>query len=216
LLAIAADAPRVERLYQLIERYCHRLRNRLNCLKMSLYLAKRLEKGDGLADWVELEARYRTIEQLMDELQIFYNTTSLQTIRAPLGMFLDERRPTWSQWLAARERKLELLPPSSPAVGAFDPSRLGQCLDALASWRAEVGPPETTVRIRWWADAGRLHLYWEEPGARLRQCAGADRPESLALPMVARVMAAHRGTLELSSHDPVRLGLHWPIDVAHI
>ena len=215
LLAIAADAPRVDRLYQLIERYCHRLRNRLNCLKMSLYLAKRLEQGEGLADWVELEARYRTLEQLMEELQIFYSTTSLKPIRAPLAMFLDERRETWAGWLAARERKLELVPPQGPAVGEFDPSRLGQGLDALASWRAEVGPPETTVRIRWWADADRLHLQWDEPGATSWGETGADRPASLALPMVARVVAAHRGTLELSPRDPVRLGLHWPIDVSH-
>src|SRR4051794_957301 len=98
LLAIASDTAKVERLYQVLERYCHRLRDRLNCLKMSLYLAKRMEAGDGLADWIALEARYRTLEHLMDELQVFYGTMNLKPIRAPLGMFLDEHHPTWSQW----------------------------------------------------------------------------------------------------------------------
>jgi hypothetical protein len=217
LLAIAADTPRVERLYQVLERYCHRLRNRLNCLKMSLYLAKRMETGDGLADWTELEARYRTLEQLMEEFQVFYGSMSLQPIRAPLGMFLDEHRQSWVQWLGARGRKLELLAPATPAIGEFDPSRLGQCLDALVAWRAEVGPPEIPVRVRWWAGEGRLHLLWEEPGARLQEEAGArdDRRASLALPMVARVVAAHRGTLDISLRDAVSLCLSWPIDVPH-
>jgi hypothetical protein len=216
-LAIAADPPRVERLYQVLERYCHRMRNRLNCLKMSLYLAKRLETADGLADWVELEARYRTLEQLMDELQAFYGTMALKPIRAPLGMLLDERRASWTQWLTARGRTLELLAPATPAIGEFDPTRLGQCLDALAAWRAEVGPPGTAVRLRWWADNDHLHLLWEEPGVPLQPETGArdDRLASLALPMVARVVAAHRGTLDISPRHEVRLCLCWPIDAPH-
>jgi hypothetical protein len=215
LLGIALDPGRVGELHQLLERYVHRFRNRLNCMKMSLYLARRLETGDRIADWVELEARYRTIEQFMDQLQHFCGAMSLKPIRAPLGMFLDERRDTWVQGLSARGRVLEFVPPEEPAVGEFDPSRLGQCLDALADWRSRVGPPESAVRVRWWQQQEHFHLIWEEPGARLQEepTSRGDGPTSLALPMVARVMAAHQGTLEIGHRGGVRLGLRWPIDL---
>ena len=134
-------------------------------------------------------------------------------MRLPLAMLIDERRPVWGEWLAARGKRLELEGPPVPAVGDFDPTRLSQGLDALAAWRSKAGEPGTAVLLRWRAECDQLQLEWDESsGAGAWPKSREAAPASLALPMLARVMADHHGSLALHHGDGLRLRLTWPMD----
>ena len=209
LIAAASDPDQLRDLYAILGDFCHVFRNRLNCLKLSIYLAKRggpLPRPDG---WDRIEAEYREAEQMMEHLQLVCRPAPLSSMRLPLGMLLDERRPIWDGWLAGRGRRLELDGPSIPAVGDFDPTRLTQGLDALAAWRSRAGEPGTAILLRWRAESDQLQLEWDESAGRASKDAA---PASLALPMLARVMADHHGSLALAPGKGLRLRLKWPIE----
>jgi hypothetical protein len=216
LLGIASDPSRIDTLHRILDRYFHRFRNRLNSMKLSLYLAKKQAAEGDIARWAELEARYRVIEQFLDQVQTLCRPIHLNPIRESLGKLLEERLPAWVQWHVDRGRRLEVTRPDGPAVGSFDPSRLGQAVDALVAWRAEVGDPETPAHLSWWEDGGSLHLSWAESGSgRPAHGAPSHRCSSLALPLLARVVTAHGGTLDISEREGLRFLLRWPANPAH-
>src|SRR5262249_53578263 len=136
LLAITTDSARIDALYQILGEYCHLFRNRLNSLKLSLYLARR-PAADGLETrWCELDRKYLDIEHLVERLQMICRPIRLDLVTFALGSLLEERRPIWSEWMVRRNLGLELRRPEQPAVGQFDPHRLITALDALVEWRS--------------------------------------------------------------------------------
>jgi len=215
LFRLVSDPAQVSGLHEILGVFCHHCRNTLNGMKLTFHLVKRGPPQSIPEGWGELEARYQELEQLVDRIQLICRPMALSPIRTSLGLLLEERRGSWAEALSRRDRRLEWVPPSEPAVGDFDPLRLGQGLDALVAWRSEVGEPGRPVQLRWTADDGHFQLVWEEPGVvGLEPSAGgADRFESLALPLMARVIAAHRGTLDVANRDGLRVSLRWPLDV---
>lgn len=212
LISAVSDPGQLQELYAILGDFCHLFRNRLNSLKLSIYLAKRGGPLPGNVGWADLERDYQQAEQLMEQLQIVCRPAPVSSMRLPLGMLLDDRRPVWSEWLAARGRRLDLEGPRKPAIGDYDPARLAQGLDALAAWRSEAGEPGTAVLVRWRAESDQLQMEWEEPNAK---SPGRGKEESsaasLALPLLARVMADHRGSLALAPGSGLRLRLQWPL-----
>ncbi len=213
-LRIVSDPVKAGSLHGLLRGFCHDCRNDLNSLKLSLYLARRGAEGSDPSIWDEFEPRYRAVECLFERLQAIYWPMVPETVRLPLELLVEERRPGWVESLSRNGRALGLDPPEAPTVGDFDPIRLGQGLDAFVSWRAAVGERGRPARLRWGAEAGQFHLVWSEPGARALEARDAadDQREPLALPLLARIVSAHRGAVEVTSDDGLQVHLRWPLD----
>jgi hypothetical protein len=216
LLQMAADPDQIGVLYQFLGGYCHQFRNRLHSLKFSLYLANRSDSPPEGEAWTDLERRYLEFEQFVEHLQTICRPMRLSPIRFSLGAVLEERQPAWAQWLGRRQRALEFVSPKAAVIGCFDPCRLTQGLDALVAWRAQVGEAGTPVRLECTAQNDQLVLNWDEPEAHCLEAVSSpgDRPISLALPMMARVVSAHGGSLMIALQNHLRFTLRWPCEVA--
>ena len=216
LLRVATDPEKARQLHELLGGFCHQCRNTLNGLKMGFYLVKRGGGTDVPAPWADLEAQYLSLERLVERLQLICRPMPVTVVRLPLGLLLDERKSCWTEALAARDRRLEFVAPDDPAVGDFDPSRLGQALDAFAAWRARAGG-SGVVRVVWHTLDEHFHLQWEEPGApeslALIPGSSADRTDPLALPLLAKVISAHSGTMEVATDNGLVVRLRWPLNV---
>jgi hypothetical protein len=217
----ADDSERFDRLRQILSTFNHRCRNSLNGIKMSLYLFKRGADGPMPHGWCELERAYREIERSFDRLQVIYRPLAMSFVRSPLGQLIAERLPSWRSWFVSNDRSLEIDPPDHDPPGDFDPIYLGLGLDAFVAWRAEAGSPGVRPRLSWWTSGGSFHIAWHEdcPGAdesedsELPNAAGSPifaTGDSLALPLLARVVAAHGGRLERTRTHPVGITLSWP------
>ena len=217
LLRIASDPARVTVLHDLLGGFCHQSRNVLNCMKLGFYLFK--HGGDSRESEPlvrDLEPHYLDIERLFDQLQTICRPMALAVVELPIDYLIDEHRGRWEASLSGRGRHLELSPSPVPSVARFDPTRLGQALDAFVEWRAEAGPAGRPVQLRWKTEDDQLCLDWEEPDAPrlVPSTPVCGRCESLALPLMARVVAAHGGRLSLDLLDGFRVGLRWPRDAS--
>jgi hypothetical protein len=214
LLRIAAEPTKVDALYERLGEFCHQIRNRLNSLKLSIYLARRGGWGAGDERWAALERRYRALELFIEQFQTICRPISLSPFRVALGLLMDERFEAWSRLLSPNEIELILAPPRETVIGLFDAIRLGQGLDALVAWRSEAAAPRSVVQVEWWGDETNLAIEWSEsppPGAVI----GAPAVESsapLALPLLGRILSAHRGSLAVSLDEGFRMSLRWPLD----
>src|SRR4051794_23741478 len=149
LVGVATHPARIKGLHHILSEFCHLFRNKLNCMRLSLYLAKRHASPEMVARWAELEARYREVEHFLEQLQLICRPMPLKPIALDLGRFLEEHRAIWERWLSVGHRRLALVPPISESVCSFDPNRMAQALDALMTWRAGEGKPGSVVRISW-------------------------------------------------------------------
>src|SRR5262249_50972723 len=77
LLQIVHDPERVDRLRTALSVFCHRCRNSLNGIKMSLYLFRREARGAVPDSCVDLEAIYQQIVNLFDHLQSIYRPMAI-------------------------------------------------------------------------------------------------------------------------------------------
>jgi hypothetical protein len=218
LSRLVADAARVESLHAILGPFCHRSRNILNCLKISLYLARRTEASPGGSEdlWAEVELRYRAVEEFFDRLQMLWRPLPQALVRISLSLLLEDRREGWVAQFAAHDHVLRMNAMGGDDVGDYDPNCLGVALDAFIAWRASLGDSDCDARLRWWTRERRFQLEWDEPrapGRGRRRAAAASsvyRTESLALPLLARVIAAHGGTMEFVEPSGRHLRLSWP------
>lgn len=215
LFKIAADPAHSDSLHRLLGCFCHQCRNLLNSMKLSLYLAKRGQLCTAPADWVDLESRYRALEQVFDRLQSICRPIVLTPMRGSLALLFDDRRESWIAEMAARDRALTLVAPREPAVGDFDPVRLREGLDAFVGYRAEFGTQGMPARMSWSAENGVFRLDWKEGGPKTdaSRAVGLRGSSTLALPLLARIIAAHRGTIDLNLREGLQLKIRWPLDL---
>lgn len=224
LLPIVQDGERLEHARSVLSGFCHRSRNVLNGIKMSLYLFRRESRSAVPDCWEEIESVYHQVEQLFDCLQTIYRPMAIAVVRSPIQDLIHHHLPKWRSWYEARGREIELEPAGRHAVGEFDPAQLGVGLDALASWRAEAAPVRGATRVGWGLEDGSIVLRWREipgrpaddpirpSGAKGCDAAGSPprRVDALALPMLARIVAAHRGRLEIEHGAGFGVCLRWP------
>jgi hypothetical protein len=143
-------------------------------------------------------------------------------VRSPLGLLVVERLPTWRSWFGGKGRTLDIDRPDYDDSGDFDPTYLVLSLDAFIAWRAEAGHPKWQSLLSWRIADGTFEVSWDEirplrhspddedavgvpPGPQPAVCV-----DSLALPLLARVAAAHGGYLETTHEPPLALKLRWP------
>jgi hypothetical protein len=212
-LRIAVDPCEIEEFRPSLRGFFHDARNRLNMIKLGLYIGTRTGLATQTELWRELDLQYQSLESLLERVQSLIQPGSFDPCAADLGECLNGRRATWQSWFEAEDRRLEWCPPPEPARGRFDPRRLLTALDALLTWRAEVGECGGAARLSWSIDETRLRIDWIEalsPAGRKAE-ARETRALSMALPLLARVMTTHGGSLKLEHRDRFVLQLHWPI-----
>jgi hypothetical protein len=222
ILRLVDDPKRIETLRKMLRSFNHQCRNSLNGIKMSLYLFKREAGGQVPQRWLELEHTYQELERLFDRLQVIYRPLSLTLVHSPFGQLVNERLHTWGPLFDQRGRGLEVAPPGDDGPSEFDPMYLGLALDAFVAWRAKVGSVNFETRLSWKIEKESLEVTWEEalpaegcPAAE-PQCVGvqSSRPQgqmdSLALPLLARIVAAHGGSLETGNEPDYATRIRLP------
>jgi signal transduction histidine kinase len=217
-LQIATDRGQGPDLARTLRGFFHDVRNRLNSLKIGLYVARRGASPTQGKVWEELDLSYRGLEQLVDRLQTICRPLQLTPVSGDLGHWLEERRAYWTSRLGASGRRLDWAPPPGPAVGWFDPMRMIQGVDALTAWRAGEGGSDDPVRLAWGSDSSRFHIEWSEDGPSVAEpLEGRDgRAVSMALPLLAHIMTAHGGTVAVSKRPGLVVRLAWPLAWAGI
>lgn len=224
LLQIVHDPRRVEHLRDVLSSFCHRCRNSLNGIKLSLYLFRRESRGTVPHCWSEIEGIYQQVEQLFDRMQAIYRPMAIRMVDSPLEELIRAHAPRWRAWYESRGLSLQLEPPDGEVDGEFDPILLGQGLDAMASWRAEAGAAGTLSRIAWCLQGETIEILWREephpeppdllehPGGPIRREPGtcSRRLDPLALPLLSRIVSGHGGTFECERGAGFVVRIRWP------
>jgi hypothetical protein len=222
ILSLIDNPERIESLRQMLGSFNHRCRNSLNGIKMSLYLCKRQAAGPLAEYWFEFERTYQEVERLFDRLQVIYRPLALTLVRSPLGQLVNEHSASWSSWFDGKRGTLLVEPPRADPPGDFDPMYLGLGLDAFVAWRADTAFAGSQARMTWRFRDDFFELEWEE-GRRAESAFAQEREtgvdqgtrgkqgvDCLALPLLARIVSAHGGTLK-ADHDPAFvMRLRWP------
>jgi hypothetical protein len=216
------DRERVDHLRQILRSFNHRCRNSLNGIKMSLYLFKREASGPMSRRMIDLERTYREIERSFDRFQVIYRPFSLTMVRSPFGQLVADRLASWRSWFHSNRRSFEIDPPDQDLAGDFDPIYLGLALDALVAWRADSTSLASQPRLSWEIADGCFDVRWDEgcsamnggeQGEENGSCetsAHFAQGDSLALPLLARVLAAHGGRNEAAWVPALAIRLRWP------
>ena len=116
--------------------------------------------------------------------------------------------------MAQSGRGLAFEPPAETVVGEFDPLLLRSALDPFVDWREQFGQAGDEVWLRWHAVNGYFVVEWHESmgdGNHPMRRSSIDH-DGLALPVLARVVSAHRGTLAFSNHQGFQLTMRWPLE----
>ncbi len=212
LLRIAREPELRREIYDRLGEYCHLCRNRLNSLKLSLYLMIRQSAGSLDRRWEEVDRHYQELERRVDQIQMLCRPLRLTRVTLGLDLLIDDRLESWNGLMERSGKTLEFVRPSERAVASFDVELLGQALDALVAWRAgdlDAGPAS---KVRWWAESGYVHLVWEESGTPQTSPngSGVGAGATWTLPLLARIVLAHDGDIEIQNDRGFRLQLAWP------
>src|SRR4051794_29478189 len=162
LRQIAADPERVAALHGLVGEFCHLLRNRLNSLQMSLYLARRDEAKTEAEIWDDLERQYRAAEGVVDLFQLVCRPMTLTPVTIGLGLLIGEFASRWTPRFSGRGITFSGSLIESDGPSRLAPSRLGRGLEAVASWGLDGGGSGTRMSLRGWVAGGRSRLEWCE------------------------------------------------------
>ena len=223
LLQLVGSDRQIQLLRQDLSGFSHRCRNLLNGMRMGLYFVRRKAVRPLPSWWEDVERHYQGIEGLFDQLQAIYRPISLTLVRAPFGSLVQDRQQIWSDWLSRRGGRLETIPPQRDSAGEFDPMYMSMALDSLMRLRASAAPPGQNVQLSWGACKLGLEVTWRElavdAGSSGRVLAGVDGsacgcyvvPPKLALPLLARVMTAHQGTMQWGQEPGFHVVLRWPL-----
>jgi hypothetical protein len=222
LFRIVQDERQTEQLREGLSAFSHRCRNLLSGMKMSLHFVRRGSDKPLSARWTEIEQTYVTIEQLFDRLQSIYRPMKLTLIRARFSSLVEDRLQVWRQWLGIGGATLKVTAPEQDTASEFDPMHLSMGLDALVCWRASALSEGDTAHLNWRIDEDHLEITWlespngcSEDAVRKLQThpgpSGDSTIHSLAMPLLARVMSAHHGSMEWNMEHEFEVRLRWPL-----
>jgi len=223
LLPFVQDEEDTAELRERLSGFTHRCRNLLNGMKMSLYFVRREANGPLPRPLTEVEHTYGSIEHLFDQLQQIYRPMTLTPVCAEFGSLVGDRERGWREAFARGGAVLDVVPPSREVRGEFDPSYLSLGLDGFVSWRAASLAINEMARLTWRSEGRDFVVAWEETqgpsGGHLRDSPSAEAQasglqatnRSLAMPLLARIMTAHRGVMEWTSKPGFRVLLRWPL-----
>jgi hypothetical protein len=208
LLEVARDPKLRQSVYLKLGEYCHQCRNRLNSLKLSLFLAMKQSNDCRRRDWALIEDRYLELERIVDRVQMICRPMTLSRVTIALDLLFEDRREEWTRLITAGGGELVWLRPRLRGSASFDVERMGHALDALVDWRAGDLVPDRVARLRWWVESATAHISWEESDSSPIRPSGDGT--TWTLPLIARVVAAHGGEFRLTEGKTWRLDLSWP------
>ncbi len=213
LLRIAQEPQEGSELNDTLRTYFHDARNRLSVIKVGLHLGRRGWQAERVRLWEELEASYRSVEQLIEHVQLLCRPLPFEPCRSSLSVWMGERLHTWVEWFDLNRRTLETRKPKQEQTGYFDPTQLLNGIDALIHWRSTAGAPGDPARLSWDCVGDRYEVEWREPHVESGVLLDARNGQgmSVALPLLSRVMKVHGGTLEVSMSEGLHVKLRWPI-----
>ena len=193
--------------------FCHQSRNRLNSLKLSLYLARRQCPKPLDPAWHDLEAEYQNLETQFQRIETTCRPIRPALISLSMNLLFEDRKEQWSAIWSKRDQSLGFDSPTTPCVARFDVAMLGAALDSLVEWRAEQGTPGSMARVGWWVASGQANLAWIEPSTS--EADGSSAPTGAhqvnwSLPILSRVIAEHTGSWQLDTAQGWSLHLTWP------
>ena len=213
LFRLASHPEIRQTLYDRLGEYCHQCRNRLNSLKMGLYLARKQGSAETSAIWDRLEPLYLKLEQQIERVQDLCRPLRATPLRIDLGLLMNDRLPRWGSKWEQHGRRLIVRKPETQALASFDVELLGRWLDALVDWRAGEAHPSTTATLLWQADNQQAQLTWEETTQTEDSRKETSNRGIWVLPMIQRVAEVHAGTLRFQLEPAFRLELAWPSGV---
>jgi len=211
LLQIARDADLRLQVYEQLREYCHQCRNRLNSLKLGIYLAIRQAPSPTPESWFEIERDYQVLESRVELVQLLCRPLVLSRVTLGFDLLIEDRRDSWSQLMKRQGRDLEFLPPQDRAVVSFDVQILGRVFDSLVSWRASMPSAGRSARMSWWVENGLAHVIWDE--SEKSPASDETSPGSACawtLPLLARVALAHGGDYQIETDQGWHLEVVWP------
>ena len=209
LESIAVDPLLREAVYSKIGEYCHECRNRLNSLKLGLYLARQQASPEVIERWAEVDRRYGDLEARLELLHQLCRPMVLSKVQIDLDLLISDRRLAWTQFCEARHVGLRFEPPSHPVVASLDVERLGRALDGLVAWRSsEADAASLVAEVRWWLESDVVHLVWAE--APSTQPSRPVETNRWALAWLIRVVAEHGGQTRISGEPGWKLEIRWP------
>ncbi len=227
LLRLVHSDQQLRQLREELSGYTHRCRNLLNGMKMGFYFVRRGAEQPLPEWWDGLERNYRGIEELLDQLQMIYRPITLSLVRSKMGCLIQDRQRIWSDWFGSGCGTLDIArSPLEESAGEFDPMCLTMGFDALARWRAAALSPGQSAQLSWGTRDGQFEVSWIEHAGKVTtvdrpqtsSVAGSSSPWSarqpLALPLLARVMTAHRGTMEWGMEPQFHTRLRWPLNLS--
>lgn len=212
LMEIATDPHLRQKVEQVLGDFCHQGRNRLNSLKLSLYLAKRQASESVMPIWLALEQKYQDLEVQIDRVQTVCRPIGLSLVTIDLNLLFEDRLQRWSEILRDHGQTLEFCRAPAPNLARFDVNKLGMALDSLVNWRAEQADPGNTVTVRWWANQNEAQIIWTETSqTELPAVPEANLLPAWSLPILSRVVAEHQGLLHLDEQNGWQLTIVWPM-----
>ena len=213
LMEIAQNPALQRDLDKILGDFCHQCRNRLNSLKLSLYLAKRQSPNRVTETWRDLESDYQALERQFERVQTICRPMCPSFVTIDLSLLFEDRRLNWSKILTDQGLELEFVRPQGRCLARFDVNQMGAALDAVIQWRAEQGSLATRTLLKWWDDSGRTHVEWVEAASIVRRekTPSPPRPEvAWTLPNLAQVVAEHGGTIKVDERNGWVLSFSWP------
>lgn len=212
LMQIAGDHAMRDELSRMMGDYCHQCRNRLNSLKLSIYLARKQGNGSSLSSWSSIESDYKALEDQVERLQAICRPIPIAPVLIDFALLIDDRSSSWRDALSRHGRGLRVDPPMQRCDVCFDVDRVGTAFDALVHWRASRPPADgsrsETVLLAWGREGDDFVIRWTERLSDDRQ--SPDAVDAWSLPILSRVVSEHGGSVEIVDQPGWMLIARWP------
>lgn len=212
LMEIAGNPAMREELSGLMGDYCHQCRNRLNSLKLSIYLARKQGNGLALSDWCSVETDYKALEDQVERLQAMCRPIAMAPVVIDFALLIDDRVSAWRETVEAHGREFVVDPPADRTEVRFDVDRVGSSLDVIVRWRSACLPSDDvdpgSVRVGWGREGSDFVFRWAE--STCGEESPFDPEHVWSLPILTRVVAEHGGSVEVREQAGWTMTARWP------
>jgi hypothetical protein len=214
LWRLAQDEASVATLYRLLGEFCHAFRNRLHSLQLCLYLTSpEGSEGDTATGTANAgrgrDQAYRALLGVVERVQEVCRPVGHDPTALPFALVLQDRLASWRRSYSPGVDRIQVRPAEPPEVEVRDAMRLAHALDGLVAWRLAASARKARPTLAWRVANDRLHLEWSEdcgPSA----AGGVPCRGALPLAVLARLVAANGGTIDVCEAPTFRVALSWP------
>ncbi len=209
LIEIHDKPTTLEVLQRFLDRYLHQARNRLNTIRLALYMARR-NLGRDASSLTPMETAYHELQHFLESFQRFSLPIELTPVQGSLERFLGER-------VEEHNAHRDVLVHPTPQVlftcnpserrRSFDPNRLGPAFLEYLTFKVTATPRLDSLVIEAEDRGKSLHLSATEVFVG---SSNAHSEPNLSLPWFARVVSAHGATFEHRPGNDLAWCVNWP------